>query len=185
MYAAACRTELARRGIEAARYDWERVARPNQLPPLVIGGDGYSSLVEASVKLELALNGLELRSNRESGDSPWLLLPLQMPETLWLRVRAVFSRCFRREKSPDTSPPLDELSGPTAHWQPCSRPMSLNDYVVRNMMARGAMSLVPGVIQKPGTCSCLASDLASIRVWSLHYNNSSTVSGACLPPCTG
>src|ERR1700731_3088173 len=32
-YAATCRQELAKRGIEASRYDWERLARPNQLPP--------------------------------------------------------------------------------------------------------------------------------------------------------
>src|SRR6476661_10530812 len=34
MYAAACQAELAKRGIEASRYDWEKLARPNQLPPL-------------------------------------------------------------------------------------------------------------------------------------------------------
>src|SRR5712671_2049371 len=47
-YATTCRQELARRGIEAARYDWGNLARPNQLPPvgdwrgwLLLAGRGF------------------------------------------------------------------------------------------------------------------------------------------------
>jgi hypothetical protein len=41
-----CRLELAERGIETSRYDWEKLARPNQLPP---PGDwrGWLLLAEA------------------------------------------------------------------------------------------------------------------------------------------
>lgn len=48
MHILTCQEELAKRGIEAARYDWERLARPNQLPPpgdwrgwLLLAGRGF------------------------------------------------------------------------------------------------------------------------------------------------
>src|SRR5712671_2833908 len=47
-YAEICRQELAKRGIEASRYDWEKLARPNQLAPpgdwrgwLLLAGRGF------------------------------------------------------------------------------------------------------------------------------------------------
>jgi phage terminase large subunit-like protein len=48
MHEIACQAELTRRGTDAARYDWQNLARPNQLPPvgdwrgwLLLAGRGF------------------------------------------------------------------------------------------------------------------------------------------------